>query len=287
MLIVGAGPAGAAAAVPLAAAGRHVVVVDKAMFPRDKCCGDGLTTLALRELEALGFDPSTVADWQVVSDAVLRSPSGRQVRRAAAARPRDVRRRRATRRSSTRRSSTWRSRPAPRCSRAMAPTAPSRPVPTTSSSGSTSTARRRPLRHRRRRDVEPGPQGARARRAGLPRRVARLPPVRPRRRRAGRRAPVRVVRRRPPARVRLVVPAARRAGQRRLRRAARRHPPGPGHEATVGRPARPAAHARRARPARRPRRAATRRGRSRPASTGPRSPTGGCCSSATRRWPPT
>ncbi|MET0577066.1 MAG: FAD-dependent monooxygenase, partial [Ilumatobacteraceae bacterium] len=79
VLIVGAGPAGVAAAVPLAAAGRDVVIVDKAVFPRDKCCGDGLTTLALRELETLGFDPSGVADWQVVDDAVLRSPSGREV----------------------------------------------------------------------------------------------------------------------------------------------------------------------------------------------------------------
>jgi geranylgeranyl reductase family protein len=80
VLIVGAGPAGIAAAVPLAAAGREVVVADKAVFPRDKCCGDGLTTLALRELELLGFDPAAVADWQVVDGAVLRSPSGREVR---------------------------------------------------------------------------------------------------------------------------------------------------------------------------------------------------------------
>jgi geranylgeranyl reductase family protein len=80
VLVVGAGPAGVAAAVPLAAAGRDVVVVDKAVFPRDKCCGDGLTTLALRELEQLGFDPASVADWQVVDGAVLRSPSGREVR---------------------------------------------------------------------------------------------------------------------------------------------------------------------------------------------------------------
>ena len=58
---------------------RHVVLLDKAEFPRDKCCGDGLTTLALRELEALGFDPSAVDDWQVVDGAVLRSPSGREV----------------------------------------------------------------------------------------------------------------------------------------------------------------------------------------------------------------
>ena len=79
VLIVGAGPAGVAAAIPLAAAGRDVVLVDKAVFPRDKCCGDGLTTLALRELELAGFDPAAVTDWQVVDAAVLRSPSGRQV----------------------------------------------------------------------------------------------------------------------------------------------------------------------------------------------------------------
>lgn len=79
VLVVGAGPAGSAAAVTLARAGRDVLLVDKAVFPRDKCCGDGLTTLALRELEALGFAPASVADWQVVVDAVLRAPSGREV----------------------------------------------------------------------------------------------------------------------------------------------------------------------------------------------------------------
>ena len=55
--IIGAGPAGTTAAALLARAGRDVHVFDRATFPRDKCCGDGLTTLALRELEALGFDP--------------------------------------------------------------------------------------------------------------------------------------------------------------------------------------------------------------------------------------
>ena len=79
VLIVGAGPAGTAAATVLARAGRSVVVVDKASFPRDKCCGDGLTTLALRMLERIGFDPGTVASWQTVGSAWLRSPSGREV----------------------------------------------------------------------------------------------------------------------------------------------------------------------------------------------------------------
>jgi geranylgeranyl reductase family protein len=79
VVVVGAGPAGSAAAITLARAGRSVIVVDKADFPRDKCCGDGLTTLALRELEPLGFKPSMVADFEPVSAAWLRSPSGREV----------------------------------------------------------------------------------------------------------------------------------------------------------------------------------------------------------------
>jgi geranylgeranyl reductase family protein len=77
--VVGGGPAGAAAAITLARAGRAVVLVDKAVFPRDKCCGDGLTTGALRRLEALGLDPSMVDSWHVVEDVFVRSPSGREV----------------------------------------------------------------------------------------------------------------------------------------------------------------------------------------------------------------
>jgi geranylgeranyl reductase family protein len=79
VLVVGGGPAGVAAAVPLRRAGRQVIVIDKAAFPRDKCCGDGLTTLALRELEHLGLDPEGVDDWYDVDEAWLRSPSGREI----------------------------------------------------------------------------------------------------------------------------------------------------------------------------------------------------------------
>jgi geranylgeranyl reductase family protein len=79
VVIVGAGPAGATAAAFLARAGRTVLLADKAGFPRDKCCGDGLTTLALRELDLLGLDPASVPNWQDVDAAWLRSPSGREV----------------------------------------------------------------------------------------------------------------------------------------------------------------------------------------------------------------
>ena len=77
IVIVGAGPAGAAAAIVAARDGADVVVLDKATFPRDKCCGDGLTTGALRRLESLGLDPSTLPSWQQVDDVIVRSVSGR------------------------------------------------------------------------------------------------------------------------------------------------------------------------------------------------------------------
>lgn len=79
VLVVGAGPAGSAAARVLADSGRDVTIVDKAVFPRDKCCGDGLTTLALRELESIAFDPRSVPSWTTVDAAWVRSPSGREV----------------------------------------------------------------------------------------------------------------------------------------------------------------------------------------------------------------
>ncbi len=80
VVVVGGGPAGATAATMLARAGREVVVVDKAAFPRDKCCGDGLTAAALRELQDLGVRPESVAGWQVVDEARVCSPSGYTVR---------------------------------------------------------------------------------------------------------------------------------------------------------------------------------------------------------------
>lgn len=80
VVIVGAGPAGAAAAIELSRAGADVTVIDKAVFPRDKCCGDGLTAGALRHLEHLGLRPDSLATWQQVNDVYLIRPSGAEMR---------------------------------------------------------------------------------------------------------------------------------------------------------------------------------------------------------------
>ena len=53
-IVVGGGPAGAAAAARLAARGCRIVLIDRASFPRDKVCGDFVGPAALAELADLG-----------------------------------------------------------------------------------------------------------------------------------------------------------------------------------------------------------------------------------------
>ena len=80
VLVVGAGPAGSAAAIEASRSGLDTVVIDKARFPRDKCCGDGLTTGALRQLESLGLRPADLPSWTPIDEVHVVGPDRRSVR---------------------------------------------------------------------------------------------------------------------------------------------------------------------------------------------------------------
>ena len=54
-LVVGGGPGGAAAAYHLARGGARVLLCEKAAYPREKVCGDGLTPRAVAALDAMGL----------------------------------------------------------------------------------------------------------------------------------------------------------------------------------------------------------------------------------------
>ena len=62
VLVIGGGPAGAAAAYWLASAGRRVTVIEKKTFPREKTCGDGLTPRAVKQITDMGL-ASTLEKW--------------------------------------------------------------------------------------------------------------------------------------------------------------------------------------------------------------------------------
>ena len=61
VVVVGAGPAGSATAAHLARRGLSVLLLEKATFPRDKICGDGLTPRAVKQLVNLGIDTTREA----------------------------------------------------------------------------------------------------------------------------------------------------------------------------------------------------------------------------------
>ena len=59
--IVGAGPSGATAALLLARRGHRVLVLDRARFPRDKACGEGLMPPGVAVLRRLGLHEQVMA----------------------------------------------------------------------------------------------------------------------------------------------------------------------------------------------------------------------------------
>ncbi len=76
MLVVGGGPAGAAAAYWLARDGHDATLVERKSFPRDKTCGDGLTPRAVYQLDEMGFDFSAPGFHRITG---LRSYAGDRV----------------------------------------------------------------------------------------------------------------------------------------------------------------------------------------------------------------
>ncbi|HEV7913660.1 MAG TPA: geranylgeranyl reductase family protein [Albitalea sp.] len=79
VLVVGAGPAGSAAAITLAKAGVDVVLVDQHPFPRDKICGDGLIPDAHKALARLGLLDEVMALAQTSSHVGCVGPRGGRV----------------------------------------------------------------------------------------------------------------------------------------------------------------------------------------------------------------
>jgi geranylgeranyl reductase family protein len=90
LVVVGGGPAGSAAALrarqlrPEA----RVLLLDRADFPRDKSCGDGIAAHGRDELALLGL-PDVIADYRPVDRLRVISPGGNSVA-AQAARPNHV-----------------------------------------------------------------------------------------------------------------------------------------------------------------------------------------------------
>ncbi len=56
LVVIGAGPVGATLAMLSARTGRKVALLDRATFPRDKACGEGLLPSGVRVLQDLGID---------------------------------------------------------------------------------------------------------------------------------------------------------------------------------------------------------------------------------------
>jgi menaquinone-9 beta-reductase len=76
-LVVGAGPAGASAAYYLAREGVRVCLFDRARFPRDKVCGDGVTLRASASLYVMGLVAPIAPEATAIDAARFYAPSGR------------------------------------------------------------------------------------------------------------------------------------------------------------------------------------------------------------------
>lgn len=79
VIVVGSGPAGAAAAATLAQRGKSVLLVDRQTFPRDKVCGDGMPGSIMGLLKGeLGIDVRGLKHYRI-SALNIAAPSGKSM----------------------------------------------------------------------------------------------------------------------------------------------------------------------------------------------------------------
>lgn len=79
VLIIGAGPAGSAAAIDLAKQGARVLLVDRCEFPRDKVCGDALIPDALKALDHLTLKQAVMERSRILDKIRIYAPNERFV----------------------------------------------------------------------------------------------------------------------------------------------------------------------------------------------------------------
>lgn len=88
LLVIGGGPAGAAASIEAARAGLRVCLVDRARFPRPKTCGDAVSNSAAVIIAELGAGEAfRRAPQAIVRGAAAIFPDGSRVERSYGARP--------------------------------------------------------------------------------------------------------------------------------------------------------------------------------------------------------
>lgn len=81
VIVVGAGPAGASAARRCAQLGLNTLLLDRAIFPRDKLCGGAVSTMALSHLD---FElPAEVIEREIYGARLCFGPSFTEVKRPA------------------------------------------------------------------------------------------------------------------------------------------------------------------------------------------------------------
>ena len=81
VIVVGGGPGGSAAAAYMAMGGAKVLLLEKAVYPRDKTCGDAVGGKSLKHVEEIGVKATLEkTDHFRVDGIIFGAPSGKEVR---------------------------------------------------------------------------------------------------------------------------------------------------------------------------------------------------------------